>query len=452
MVPMSQENRSLTIRNCDALVDGVIEHSQDIYIVDGTITAIVDAGSSPSVMNSIGSTAPDEIDARGLLAMPGLINGHTHAAMTMLRGAVEDVPIDSWFNDHVWPIEVNVDENDVYLGTKLACAEMILGGVTSFADHYFHEDHAARAVAESGMRANLGMTFFSSQGQEGIEASIAFAERWHGTEDGRITASIAPHATYTCTDDDLLAAGDAARALGIGVHIHAAESLDQTNVTIAERGITPVAMLAETGILDAGVLIAHGCGIVESDLTPMAEYADRIGVAHCPKTYMKLAINPLTPIRELRGIGVAVGLGTDGPASCNSIDLFENMRLTALGQKYSHSDATWLTTTEALDMAGPQSARAIGADVGALTVGNRADIILVDLSGLHCQPVHDPLAALVYSARATDVQTTIVDGVALMVDRELLTIDVAELRAAVQARAPQLMDFDPDQSIQTYDT
>ncbi len=469
MVPMATQSQSLTVRNCDVLVDGVVLSSRDVHVVDGVIAEIVEAGTGPrsasgnespkasetaigSISSASGEIAAAEIDGTGLLAMPGLINSHTHAAMTMLRGAVEDVPIEAWFNDHVWPIEVNVNENDVYLGTKLACAEMIQGGVTAFADHYFHEDQTARAVVESGMRANLGMTFFSSQGEAGLQASVEFAERWHGAENGRITASIAPHATYTCNDDDLQASADAARKLGIAVHIHAAESLDQTNVTIAERGITPVAMLAETGILDAGVLIAHGCGIVESDFAPMAEYADRIGVAHCPKTYMKLAINPLTPIRQLREIGVAVGLGTDGPASCNSIDLFENMRLTALGQKYSHSDATWLTTAQALEMAGPESARVINADVGALTVGAKADIILVDLSGLHCQPVHDPLAALVFSARATDVRTTIVDGVPLMIDRELLTIDVDELRSAVQARAPQLMDFDPEQSIQSYDT
>ena len=430
------------------LREGVSIPSQDLHVRDGAITAITDSEVIQTEINDrdiVGTEHATEIDGAGLLAMPGLINGHTHAAMTMLRGAAEDVPVESWFNDHIWPIEVNVTEDDVYLGAMLACAEMIQAGVTSFADHYFHEDHTARAVVESGMRANLGMTFFSSQGEAGLGASVAFVEQWHGEANGRITASLAPHATYTCTDDDLRAAADEARRLGVQVHIHAAESLDQT-----ERGITPIAMLSETGILDAGALIAHGCGIVESDLPLLAPVAERTGVAHCPKTYMKLAINPLTPIKALRDIGVAVGLGTDGPASCNSIDLFENMRLTALGQKYSTTDATWLTTAQALEMAGPESARVINADVGRLAVGAKADIILVDLSGLHCQPLHDPLAALVYSARATDVRTTIVDGVPLMIDRQLQTIDVGELSAAVQARAPQLMNFDPNTSIQTY--
>tara|TARA_B110000483_G_scaffold9892_1_gene11696 strand:- start:601 stop:1590 length:990 start_codon:yes stop_codon:yes gene_type:complete len=327
---------------------------------------------------------------------------------------------------------------------------MIQAGVTSFADHYFHADRAAAAVINSGLRANLGMTFFSSQGPAGLETSASFAADWNDAAGGRITTSLAPHATYTCDDADLSSAAEAARTLGVRVHLHAAETVEQTESSLAARGITPIQVLADTGVLDAGVLIAHGCGIVPDDLALLAPFADRIGVAHCPKTYMKLATNPLTPIDELRSAGIAVGLGTDGPASCNSIDLFENMRLTALAQKFIHRDATRLGVSQALAMAGPESARAIGSSAGRLAVGAPADIILVDLSGLHCQPLHNPLAALVYSARASDVQTTIVDGIPLMVDRELLTVDAAELSARVAARAPQLLDHDPTQSIQTY--
>jgi cytosine/adenosine deaminase-related metal-dependent hydrolase len=432
---------SLVIRNCDALIDGVVVSGQDIHVVAGLITAI-----GPTSAQSL----TGDVDAAGLMAMPGFINSHTHAAMTLLRGAVEDVAVESWFNDHIWPIEVNVAADDVQLGTELACAEMIQAGVTSFADHYFHADRAAAAVVNSGLRANLGMTFFSSQGPAGREISTSFAADWNGAAGGRITTSLAPHSTYTCDDTDLSCAADAARTLGVRVHLHAAETIEQTESSLAARGITPIQVLANTGVLDAGVLIAHGCGIVPGDLALLAPFADRIGVAHCPKTYMKLATNPLTPIDELRSAGIAVGLGTDGPASCNSIDLFENMRLTALAQKFIHRDATRLNVGQALAMAGPESARAIGSSAGRLAVGAPADIILVDLTGLHCQPLHDPLAALVYSARASDVQTTIVDGIPLMVDRELLTIDAAELRAQVAARAPQLLDHDPTQSIQTY--
>jgi cytosine/adenosine deaminase-related metal-dependent hydrolase len=432
---------SLVIRNCDALIDGAIVNGQDISVVDGVITSI-----EPTSTESL----PGDLDGSGLVAMPGFINSHTHAAMTLLRGAVEDVSVESWFNNHIWPIEVNVTADDVQLGTELACAEMIQAGVTSFADHYFHANRAAAAVIGSGLRANLGMTFFSSQGPAGLETSTSFAAEWNGASGGRITTSLAPHATYTCDDADLAAAADAARALGVRVHLHAAETIEQTESSVAARGITPMQVLADTGVLDAGVLIAHGCGIVPDDIALLTPFADRIGVAHCPKTYMKLATNPLTPIDELRSAGIAVGLGTDGPASCNSIDLFENMRLTALAQKFTHRDATRLDVGQALAMAGPESARAIGSSAGRLAVGAPADVILVDLSGLHCQPLHDPLAALVYSARASDVRTTIVDGIPLMVDRKLLTVDAAELSARVSARAPQLLEHDPTQSIQTY--
>jgi cytosine/adenosine deaminase-related metal-dependent hydrolase len=432
---------SLVIRNCNALIDGAIVSGQDISVVDGVITSI-----EPTSTESL----PGDLDGSGLVAMPGFINSHTHAAMTLLRGAVEDVSVESWFNNHIWPIEVNVTADDVQLGTELACAEMIQAGVTSFADHYFHANRAAAAVIGSGLRANLGMTFFSSQGPAGLETSTSFAAEWNGASGGRITTSLAPHATYTCDDADLAAAADAARALGVRVHLHAAETIEQTESSVAARGITPMQVLADTGVLDAGVLIAHGCGIVPDDIALLTPFADRIGVAHCPKTYMKLATNPLTPIDELRSAGIAVGLGTDGPASCNSIDLFENMRLTALAQKFTHRDATRLDVGQALAMAGPESARAIGSSAGRLAVGAPADVILVDLSGLHCQPLHDPLAALVYSARASDVRTTIVDGIPLMVDRKLLTVDAAELSARVSARAPQLLEHDPTQSIQTY--
>ena len=435
-------SRSIIISNCDVLIDGEVRPDQDIHVVDGVIDRI-----ETSVSNTTGSG----IDGNGLLAMPGLINSHTHAAMTLLRGAVEDVPVESWFNDHIWPIEVNVTADDVELGTLLACAEMIQAGVTSFADHYFHEDRAARAVVTSGMRANLGMAFFSSQGDAGRAASTDFAEEWHGVADGRITTSIAPHATYTCTDDDLCFSADAARRLGIRVHTHAAETLEQTQSSLERRGVTPMTVLSDTGVLDAGVLIAHGCGILDDDIATLAPYADRIGVAHCPKTYMKLATNPLTPIAQLFDAGVPVGLGTDGPASCNSIDLFESMRLTALSQKQITKDATWLTTAQALDMAGRQSALTTGIDAGEIRVGAKADIILVDLTGMHCLPGHDAAATLVYSARATDVRTSIIDGVPVMVDRELRTIDTTELRRRVQARAPQLVLGDRSTTIQTYD-
>ncbi len=396
--------------------------------------------------------AREVIDARGMVAMPGLINTHCHAAMTFLRGAAEDVAIAHWFNDYIWPMEVNVGERDVYLGTLVAAAEMIECGVTTFADHYFFMDLAAEAVADTGMRANLGSAFFSSQGPEGLARSVAFAERWHGKADGRITTSIAPHAPYTVSDDDLRGAADAARRLGVKVHIHASEDIAQANASVHSRGQTPIQVLEHTGVLDAGAILAHGNGIIGTDIPLLGAVRDRVGVTHGPKGYLKFALGPLTPIAELRAVGVPVGYCTDGAASNNTLDILESMRITAIVQKQLADDATWFKSAMALEMAGPESAAVLGmrGAIGELSVGACADVILVDVSGFHCQPLHDLAAALVYSIQPTDVRTTIVDGRVLMRDRKLLTINREALLAEFRLRAREITDRTHGRTIQDY--
>ena len=430
-------------------VDGaaVFAAPTTIEITDGAISWI-----GPSADDR--PAARDVVEAGGLVAMPGLINTHCHAAMTFLRGVAEDVPIANWFNDYIWPMEVNVVGHDVYIGTMVAAAEMIESGITSFADHYFFMDEAARAVEESGMRANLGSAFFSSQGDDGLARSVEFAETWHHRAGGRITTSIAPHAPYTCTDDDLRGAADAARRLGVRIHVHAAEDMHQTQLSVDGRGITPIQVLAQTGVLDAGVIIAHGNGIVDADIELLAEHRDRVGVTHGPKGYLKYALGPLTPIRGLLAAGVPVGYCTDGAASNSTLDVFENMRMTALTQKHASDDATWFRSGTALQVAGPGAAAVIGQPgmIGELRVGARADVILVDVSGFHCQPLHDLAATLVYCVQASDVRTTIVDGKVLMRDRRLTTIDREELLTEFRQRASALTDRSHGRTIQDYTT
>lgn len=430
-------------------VDGaaVFAAPTTIEITDGAISWI-----GPSADDR--PAARDVVEAGGLVAMPGLINTHCHAAMTFLRGVAEDVPIANWFNDYIWPMEVNVVGHDVYIGTMVAAAEMIESGITSFADHYFFMDEAARAVEESGMRANLGSAFFSSQGDDGLARSVEFAETWHHRAGGRITTSIAPHAPYTCTDDDLRGAADAARRLGVRIHVHAAEDMHQTQLSLDGRGITPIQVLAQTGVLDAGVIIAHGNGIVDADIELLAEHRDRVGVTHGPKGYLKYALGPLTPIRGLLAAGVPVGYCTDGAASNSTLDVFENMRMTALTQKHASDDATWFRSGTALQVAGPGAAAVIGQPgmIGELRVGARADVILVDVSGFHCQPLHDLAATLVYCVQASDVRTTIVDGKVLMRDRRLTTIDREELLTEFRQRASALTDRSHGRTIQDYTT
>ncbi|MER6380226.1 amidohydrolase [Streptomyces sp. NPDC001250] len=397
--------------------------------------------------------AVERIEAHGQVAMPGLINCHTHAPMTVLRGLAEDLPIEEWFNDVVWPVESNLTADDVEWGARLACAEMIRGGVTCFADHYFHMDKVAAVVAESGLRAHLGEAYFSSQGPEGRERSAEFALRHRGGADGRITTALAPHAPYTVTDPDLAATAELARAHGLPVHLHAAENRDQTDASLARHGLTPIEVLDRTGLLDTDLLIAHGTGIIERDLPLLARTGGRTAVATAPRGYLRFAWPATTPVRALRAAGVPVGLATDGAASNNSLDIWESMTLTALIQKATEGDPRWLTSRQALHHATLQSARAVGlgGSVGSLAPGRRADLILVDLTGPHAQPVHDLAATLVHSARASDVRTTVVDGRILMRDRELLTLDLPAVVSELGARLPALTDRSHGRRIQEYD-
>ncbi|MCT9143593.1 amidohydrolase [Streptomyces violarus] len=443
----------LIISACTVLVHDDRERigfEEDAAIV--VRNGIVDAVTSTSAVADL--AAAERLDARGQVALPGLINCHTHAPMVALRGIAEDLPTEEWFNDVVWPVESNLTPKDVELGARLACAEMIRAGVTCFADHYFAMDAVAAVVADCGMRALLGEAYFSSQGPEGRERSLEFALRHRGSADGRITTALAPHAPYTVDDADLAATAELAREHGLSVHLHAAENRNQTDTSLARHGVTPIEVLARTGILDTDVLLAHGTGITDRDLPVLERAGGRTGVATAPRGYLKFAWPDTTPVRALRDIGVPVGLATDGAASNNSLDVWESMALTSLVQKSAEGDPRWLTSRQALHHATLQSARAVGLgdSVGSIAPGRKADIVLVDLTGPHTRPVHDLAATLVHSARSSDVRTTIVDGRILMRDRTLLTIDVPAVTEELEERLPALVDRGHGRRIQEYDT
>lgn len=439
----------LIIQNGHALVPSdtapfAIQKQCDILIKDSRITAIRPTQSQAT------AEADEVIDAAGMLVLPGLINTHAHAPMVIFRGLAEDVAIERWFNEYMWPLESNLEEEDVYWGMLLALVEMIEGGVTTVADHYFFMDRAAQAVVEAGTRAALGWAVFGDRGYAALDETAAFAERWQGRADGRITTWIAPHAPYTCDDDFLRAASDHARRLGIGIHIHAAEEMGQTKASLDRRGLTPIQVLAETGILDVPTIIAHGCGILPEDV-PLLQQGTQVGVAHCPKTYLKLGMG-LTPIRLLRQAGVAVGLGTDGAVSNNTLDILESLRLMAMLQKHEAGDPEAMTIPEALDIAFHGSAAVLGlADqIGRLAPGYLADLILIDMSGAHQQPAHSLTANLIYNTRASDVQTVIVNGRVLMRDRQLLTLDKERIIQEVQRGMGRLAQRVPGKRIQVY--
>ncbi|MFI5552238.1 amidohydrolase [Streptomyces sp. NPDC051738] len=460
---MSDSPADLIITGCTVLRHDdqeriTFEENATIVVRDGVIESVT-TGPAASVAEReaaarIEAEAGQRIDAGGQLALPGLINCHTHAPMVALRGVAEDLPTEEWFNDVVWPVESNLTEKDVELGARLACAEMIRGGVTCFADHYFSMDAVAAVVAECGIRAHLGEAYFSSQGPQGREKSLEFALRQRGAADGRITTALAPHAPYTVDDADLAATAELAREHGLPVHLHASENRDQAETSLARHGVTPIEVLRRTGILDTDVLIAHGTGILDRDLPVLRDATGRVAVATAPRGYLKFAWPTTTPVRALHDLGIPVGLATDGAASNNSLDVWESMALTALIQKSTTGDPRWLTSRQALHHATLQSARAVGLaeSVGSIAPGRRADIILVDLTGPHTQPINDLAATLVHSARSSDVRTTIVDGRVLMRDRELLTIDVPAVVRELEERMPALLDRSHGKRVQEYNT
>ncbi|MFJ9036439.1 amidohydrolase [Streptomyces sp. NPDC102406] len=417
-----------------------------LVVRDGILVDVTDSAAVA------GLASTERIDARGLVALPGLVNCHTHSPMVALRGLVEDLPEQEWFNDWIWPIESNLTPRVIELGALLACAEMIRGGVTCFADHYFAMDVVARVVRVTGMRANLGEAFFSSQGPEGRARSLDFALRHRHTADGRITTSLAPHAPYTVDDADLAATAELAARHGLLVHLHAAENRAQTDACLDRHGHTPIETLRRTGLLDVDVLIAHGTGILDRDLPALRAATGRIGVASAPRGHLKFGWDT-TPVRGLVDAGVHVGLATDGAASNNTLDVWEAMTLTALVQKQAERDPRWMTARQALRHATLDSARAVGlgTSIGSLAPGRRADLALVDIGGPHTQPVHDLAATLVHSARSSDVRTTVVDGRILMRDRRLTTIDVPAVVRELGELLPALVDRAHGRRIQRYD-
>ena len=443
----------LLIQNCMALLhDGEagpesvrVQPHTDILIEGNKIASV-----QPHAAENA-ARAKAVIGAAGMLAMPGLINTHAHVPMGIFRGLAEDVSLERWFNEFMWPLESNLQEEDVYWGMLLGLAEMIEGGVTTVADHYFFMDRAAEAVEQAGTRALLGWAVFGDRGYDALDETAAFVERWQGAADGRITTCMAPHAPYTCDDDFLRATVAHARRLGVGIHIHAAEEIGQTRASLERRGKTPIRVLADAGVFDVPVIIAHGCGILPEDIELLARRKAQVGVAHAPKTYLKLGMG-LTPIFDLQAAGIPVGLATDGPVSNNTLDVLESLRLMALLQKHEARNPEVMTIPQALHIATHGSAAVLGmADrIGRLASGYLADLILVDMRGAHHQPLHNPLASLVYNARPADVQTVIVDGRVLMQNRRLLTLDKAEIIAQVNRSMERLSRRVPENRIQVY--
>jgi 5-methylthioadenosine/S-adenosylhomocysteine deaminase len=395
-------------------------------------------------------TASQIIDCGGKVLMPGLVNAHTHVPMTLLRGLADDLRLDVWLMGYMMPVEREfVSPEFVRLGTQLACAELIRSGVTCFADMYYFEEEVARASSEAGLRAVCSQTVlkFPTPDAASFEDSLAlardFIQRWKGH--ALITPSVAPHAPYTCTPEILRATANLAVEYDVPLHTHISETALEVENMRRDNGMPVVPYVKKQGLFDAKVLAAHCVHIDEGEMRTLMHAG--AGVAHNPSSNLKLA-SGFAPVKRMLELGLNVGIGTDGPASNNDLDMFEEVRLAAFVAKAVSNDPTSVPAATALTMATRLGARALhlGAVTGSLEPGKRADLILVDISPLHNSPRfrrdhENPYAQVVYAAKATDVSDVMVNGKWLMQDRKLLSINESELVANANEYARKIDIF-----------
>lgn len=376
------------------------------------------------------SDAKRVIDARGGLVLPGLINGHTHAAMTLFRGLADDIPLMEWLTKYIFPVESRMDADFVYTGSLLACAEMILSGTTTFCDMYLFEEEVARAAKQAGMRCLVGEVLydFPSPNYGPLEKGFEYAEkmirRWGG--DPIVSIAIEPHAVFTCSPELLIKADAMARERHVPLIIHVAETEAEIREVTEKFGKRPVEHLDSLGLLGPGMIAVHCVHLTRGEIRSLAEKGVR--VVTNPESNMKLA-SGICPAPSLLSEGVVMGLGTDGCASNNNLDLFGEMDTAAKIHKVASMDPTVMDAFTVLRMATAEGARALGMDMitGTLSEGKKADVIIVDTRKPHLTPMFDPYSQLVYAAKASDVSHSFINGRLVMEERRLLSLDVEEV-------------------------
>lgn len=372
------------------------------------------------------------IDAKGGLVLPGLVNGHTHAAMTLFRGLADDLPLMQWLENYIFPAERNMDAEFVYTGTLLALAEMILSGTTTFCDMYLFEEEVAKAAKKAGVRCLVGEVLYDFPSPnygsvgKGLEYTESLIQKWR--DDPIVSIAVEPHSLFTCSPELLMAANELALKHRVPLIIHVAETLNEVSEIKGKYAKTPIEHLDSLGLLGAHLIADHCVHLGPSDIKKMAEHG--VKVVHNPESNMKLA-SGIAPVPELIKQGVTVGLGTDGCASNNNLDLFSEMDTAAKLHKVHAMDPTVVDAVTVLRMATIQGARALGLQdiIGSLEIGKKADVIVIDTHKPHLTPMYNAVSHLVYAASGNDVTHSVINGKLVMEDRKLLTLDLDEIIA-----------------------
>ena len=431
---------SLLLKNCDWVVTQnkrrEVLHNASILIENDSIKEI----------GQISSSADKEIDGAGKIVTPGLVNTHTHLSMTLFRGYADDMKLQDWLQKKIWPLESKLNGEDCYFGALLGSAEMIRSGTTTFVDMYFHMEDVARAVSKSGLRGFLSYGTIDLFNPVKSSAERQNVQKFHDyvkqLANPRVKFAVGPHAPYTCSEEMLQWAKDFAEKNNSILHIHVAETRREQADSHKQHGLRVVEYLEKIGALSKNMLAAHCVWLTKNEIKLLADA--QVKVAHCPVSNMKLASGGVAPLPEMFEAGIPVGLGTDGAASNNSLDMFETMKVCALLHKASRWDPTILAAQKVLDLATIEGATALGADreIGSIEVGKKADIILLDAKSPNLTPIHGKetiVSNLVYSASSGNVDTTIVDGRILMEGRTIKSLNMNEVYEETEKLASRLV-------------
>ena len=419
------------IKNATVLLPDGTTPVANIAITDDRIAAVGDVPEN--------FQADKVIDGTQHFAIPGFVNAHTHASMTLLRSYADDMKLMDWLQQKIWPIEAKMRNEDIYWGAMLAAVEMIQGGTTTFADMYGPDmEKVAEVVEESGLRAVLsrGLIGVVPDADEKLAENVTLFKNWHQRAEGRITVMFGPHALYTCPPDYLKKIAAKAQALGAEVHIHMSETVGEIENCLKEYGKRPFAHVASTGLFENGTLAAHCVHLDDEDIDIIKKY--RIRVAHNPGSNMKLA-SGTAPVPRLLEEGICVALGTDGASSNNNLDMLDEVQLAALMHKVHTLDPLAVPALTAVKMGTEYGAQALSLhDVGRLQAGDKADIVLFSMHGAAWTPCHNPVSLLAYAAKSSSVDTVMVDGKLLMENGALTTLDEERILFEAQKVADRL--------------